>query len=74
MDEERKRKFEEVGTLPNGAMLYREENGAGGHTYWSDEVDGGTIVWDTCLVDVSTLLWALADEYRRRYQAQREGR
>ena len=62
----------EVCELPNGYMLYRQENRAGGHTYWSDEIDGGVIVYDTCLTDVSTVLAALTEEWRRRIAEQRE--
>lgn len=52
-------------TLPNGSTLYREENGVGGHRYWSDEIGGGVMLWDTCLVDTSTLLAAIVEEQRR---------
>lgn len=55
--------------LPNGCTLYRESNGVGGHRYWSDEVGGGVMLWDTCLVDPSTLLAAIVEEHR----AIREG-
>lgn len=57
--------FEEVCTLPNGDVLYRQENEVGGHTYWSGEVGGGVMVWDTSLVDSSTVLAALTEEARR---------
>jgi hypothetical protein len=62
----------EVCSLPNGYMLYREPNEVGGHRYWSDEVGGGVCVWDTCLVDSSTLLMAIAEEERHRRDEQRE--
>jgi hypothetical protein len=52
--------------LPNGCTLYRETNGVGGHRYWSDEIGGGVMLWDTCLVDVSTLLAAIVEEQRRK--------
>lgn len=55
----------QVGLLPNGCMLFREENEVGGHRYWSDEIGGGVCVWDTCLVDSSTLLAAITEENRR---------
>lgn len=45
--------------LPNGATLSWQPNGAGGRIYVSDEVGGGTVVWDTCLCDESTILAAL---------------
>lgn len=50
--------------LPNGHELYRADNNAGGHTYYSDEVGDGVVVWDTCLVDSSTLLAAILEEHR----------
>lgn len=61
---ENKKKLEEVCDLPNGYTLYRKANGVGGHTYLSDEVGGGAFVWDTCLVDSSTLLAAILEETR----------
>ena len=59
--------MKECGFLPNGCMLYKKENEAGGYTYYSDEVGGGVFVWDTCLVDQSTLLAALVDDAKERY-------
>lgn len=63
--------FEEVCALPNGATLYRQRNGAGGYAYWSDEIGGGVMVWDTVLVGQDTLLAALTEEHRRRIAEQR---
>ena len=54
--------MEQVGLTPCGYMLYREPNEAGGHRYWSDEVGGGVMVWDTCLVCSNTLLAAIVEE------------
>ena len=51
--------------LPNGCTLYRESNTVGGYCYWTDEVGGGVMLWDTSLVDKSTLLAAITEEYRR---------
>ncbi len=48
--------------LPNGSILWWEDNTAGGRTYYSDEVGCGVIVWDTCLTDKSTILAALVQE------------
>jgi len=48
--------------LPNGCTLYRVPNDVGGHQYWSDEIGGGVLVWDTCLVDDRTLRAAIAIE------------
>ena len=62
--------MKECGLLPNGCMLYKKENEAGGYTYYSDEVGGGVFVWDTCMVDQSTLLAALVDDAKERYLSQ----
>lgn len=48
--------------LPNGNTLFWKLNEAGGRTYYSDEIGGGVVVWDTCLVDHSTLLAAITTE------------
>lgn len=48
--------------LPNGCTLYWNENSAGGRTYVSDEIGGGVLIWDTALVDQSSLLAAMAQE------------
>lgn len=48
--------------LGDGCALIRLENGPpGGFTYLSDEIGGGVRVWDTCLVNASTLQAALRD-------------
>ena len=49
--------------LPNGCSLYYQDNKVGGRTYYSDEIGGGVLVWDTCLVDESTLLAAMTQEH-----------
>ena len=60
--------MKEVGLLPNGCMLFVEDNAAGGRTYWSDEVGGGVFVGDTCLVDAATVLAAVVEENRIAYK------
>lgn len=54
-------KFEKTGTLtlPNGCTLYWEPNEVGGYSFSSDEIGGGVHVWDTALVDSSTLYAAM---------------
>jgi len=49
--------------LPNGCSLYYHDNKVGGRIYYSDEIGGGVPVWDTCLVDESTLLAAMTQEH-----------
>jgi hypothetical protein len=53
-------KMEIVDSLPSGYKLYRKRNSAGGWTYYSDEVPPSVMIWDTSLIDVSTLLFAIA--------------
>jgi hypothetical protein len=55
LDHSKAREFQ----LPNGCTLYVTDNGIGGRNYVSDEIGGGVPVWDTCLVDVSTLIAAI---------------
>ena len=50
--------------LPNGCTLYWKDNEVGGRIYTSDEVGGGVTVWDTALIDQSTLLAAMVQEYK----------
>lgn len=45
--------------FPDGISLYVQENGVGGHTYYTDEVGCGVMVWDTALVSERTLLAAI---------------
>lgn len=44
-----------VGLTSKGHSIYRAENGVGGTRYWSDEIGGGVVAWDTSLVDLETL-------------------
>ncbi len=60
-------KQEDVCQLPNGCHLFREPNGVGGYRYFSDEIGCGIMVWDTCLVNESTLLAAIVEEKKRIY-------
>ncbi len=45
-----------------GHTLFVEDNGVGGKRYWSDEIGGGVLVWDTCLVSVEMLKLAIKAE------------
>lgn len=58
----------EICRLPNGCTLYRKENAVGGHRYWSDEVGGGVVIWDTSLVAASTLMAAIVEEMREQHR------
>lgn len=46
-----------------GNTLSVENNEVGGRRYWSDEIGGGVMVWDTSLVSAEMLLLAYAMEY-----------
>lgn len=48
--------------LPNGYRLYVKPNGVGGRQYWSDEIGGGILVFDTSLHDTLTIITALTHE------------
>ena len=48
--------------LPNGSTLFYKDNGIGGRTYYSDVVGAVVLVWDTSLVNDTTLLFALQIE------------
>jgi len=61
-----KESSQQVGMLPNGCTLYVKPNEVGGHTYYSDEIGGGVVVWDTCCVCESTLLAAMVAEHTRK--------
>ena len=52
----------EVGVTSRGSRLYRQQNGAGGHSYWSDSIGGGVIIYDTCLAAREELEMALRIE------------
>ena len=69
-----KNKARFITTLPNGSNLYARKNEAGGRTYYSDEVGGSVVVWDTALVDESTLLAAMLIEttFQRRGLIRRQ--
>ena len=64
--------MERLCLLPCGSHLYREPNGAGGHTYYSFEIGGGIVAWDTSLINRSTLLAALFEEEKRVIDEQRQ--
>lgn len=56
------RNFREIGTTERGYTIFVEDNPVGGHTYWSDEIGGGVMVWDTCLVSLEALRLAIKIE------------
>ena len=53
----------EVKPDSRGNWLLVEDNEVGGHRYWSDEVGGGVVVWDTSLVSPEMLSLAIEEEY-----------
>lgn len=54
--------MKELGQSSRGYTLFVEDNEVGGRRYWSDEVGGGVMVWDTSLVCPEMILLALAAE------------
>lgn len=60
--------------LPNGCTLYWKNNEVDGRTYHSDEIGGGVFVWDTCLVDSSTLIAAMNKENELRFEERHKVR
>ncbi len=55
----------EVASDSRGHILYRELNGVGGYRYWSDEIGGGVVVWDTSLVSNEMMALAIKVEAHR---------
>lgn len=47
------------GMTERGYSVFRQANGVGGYTYWSDEIGGGVRVWDTSLASRETLQWCI---------------
>ena len=45
-----------------GNTLFVVSNEVGGRTYWSDEIGGGVVVWDTSLVSAEMVALALKIE------------
>ena len=54
--------FRELRQDSRGNTLFVTDNPVGGHTYWSDEIGGGVMVWDTCLVSEEMLKLAIKAE------------
>ena len=52
----------EIAQDSRGNTLLVEDNEVGGHRYWSDEIGGGVVVWDTSLVSPEMLRLALKAE------------
>ncbi len=54
--------MKEVAQDSRGNTLFVEDNEVGGKRYWSDEIGGGVLVWDTCLVSGEMLRLAWEQE------------
>ncbi len=52
----------EIAEDSRGNSLLVESNEVGGNTYWSDEIGGGVMVWDTALVSMEMLELAISEE------------
>jgi hypothetical protein len=57
--------MKEVCQDSRGNTLYVEENEVGGRRYWSDEIGGGVVVWDTSLVSPEMVQLALDTERQK---------
>jgi hypothetical protein len=57
-----RKRMREIAVTSRGYTLFVEENEVGGRSYWSDEIGGGVMVWDTSLVGEDTLRLALSTE------------
>lgn len=55
-----------------GVTIWWKDNEAGGRTYYSDEVGGGVLVWDTCLVYIDSLFAVLDQEMKLRIEEKGE--
>lgn len=53
----------EIARDSRGNTLLVEDNEVGGRRYWSDEIGGGVMVWDTSLVSPEMLRLALRHEH-----------
>jgi hypothetical protein len=62
-----------IGETKRGYQVFVEDNTVGGHTYWSDEVGNGVVVWDTSLVSKETLQLALNLEDTRHAEVSEQG-
>lgn len=56
--------LKKVAESERGYYLFVEPNEVGGRRYWSDEIRGGVVVWDTALVSEEMLSLALQAEAR----------
>ncbi len=55
----------EIAEDSRGNHLYVEPNGVGGHRYWSDDIGGGVMIWDTTLGSIEMIELALVCEKKR---------
>lgn len=56
--------MKEVGRTPQGYTIFEEDNEVGGKRYWSDEIGGGVMIWDTSLGSIESLEFVIALEKR----------
>ncbi len=57
--------LEEIAEDSRGSRLYIEPNGVGGHRYWSDDIGGGVVIWDTALASIEMLELAIEHEKKQ---------
>ncbi len=64
--------MEYVGLSDRGNRLYVETNEVGGRRYWSDEIGGGVMVWDTSLVSLNSMAVVVSVEIAARLREERD--
>ena len=64
IEENRKRGYELVVTLPNGLELYKKKNAAGGYTYYGENNGFHVAIWDDCIGTEEELIEIAKDCYK----------
>jgi len=64
--------LEEIGRTARGYTIWRQRNGAGGHTYWSDSIGGGVVIYDSCLASEEEVLFCLEADRKLRAEEKPE--
>ncbi len=52
--------MKEIGTTSRGYTIFEEPDEVGGKRYWSDEVGGGIMIWNTSLCSIESLEFVIA--------------
>lgn len=60
-EKDREASVQVVGTTVEGHTLFKKEEAHGGYSYWSDEIGGGTKVYDEGTDNIISIFAALDD-------------